>query len=83
MPTDAENARKVLWAVGGPRTRCIAHAYLNESAYQAGSCLCGRTTKPYLPLPMMDLDDPNMAAMACPVCRQRLKILNFFNPEKL
>lgn len=74
---EVELAKQVIWAMGGKGTTDKTHAYLSESDYLQGKCLCGRGVKPHIRMEKWNLAEELVEEHTCPQCRERLKLLNF------
>lgn len=81
MADDSENAKRVMWAVGGKTSKNIIHAYINPEAYEAGNCLCGRHVNPNIQIYDINLDDKSISDLICPDCRKRLSLLNYMRKQ--
>jgi len=67
----------IIWAMGGRRSRDIAHVYLTKEDYEKGICLCGRQVMPHLAFDGWDLANEEMKNHSCPSCMERLNLLKF------
>ena len=75
--SDLENAKLVLWAMGGKYSRNTIHAYMTKEAYEAGNCLCGRHVNPNVEMINLDLTDKDVQEHLCKECKERLRLLNY------
>jgi len=71
--------KDVIWAMGGKRSKDLAHIYLSEEDYENGICLCGRHVTPYLRFPIWDLTNKDIKKHTCASCYQRLNLLKFLD----
>ena len=69
--------RQVIWAMGGNRSKDLAHAYVSEEAYQNNTCLCGCGTVPAVRFDDWDLDNKLVREHTCPQCLKRLQLLPY------
>jgi len=73
---------RIIWAMGGRRSKDIAHLYLTEEDYENGICLCGRHVIPHLAFPEWNLENEEMKNHTCTSCFERLNLLKFTWNEK-